>query len=123
MSQISDPESVLLCFEANAFLSQIIKFVWMFRTQSLVEIAQKADIVPSWAAGQCYVRVERREWFAYVDHAIFNRLCLEAVVGERVMASCCLQIDIRFPFVVVTTNNVVSGATGRAPGSAWFQSR
>ena len=34
-----------------------------------------------------------------------------------VMGSCCLEIDIRFPFAEATANVLVSGATGRMPGS------
>ena len=63
-------------------------FVWVFREQSLVEIAQKANVVPSLSVGQRYVCVERRQLpmrrFPYIDHAILDCLRLSTVVGERV---------------------------------------
>ena len=43
------------------------------------------------------------------------------IVGERVsrcVEQLCLKISIRFPFVVATTNVLVSDATGRAPRSS-----
>ena len=62
--------------------------VWVLREQSLVEIAEKVDVIPSLTAGQRYVCVKRRQLpirrFSYIDHAILDCLRLSTVVGERV---------------------------------------
>ena len=59
-------------------------------------------------------------------HAIFDRLCLGTVVGERVMASCCLQIDIRFRSWW-SPRTTLSAVPGSSPGNpvalVWVQHR
>ena len=52
---------------------------------------------------------------------MFDRLSVCTIVGERlrVMGSYCLEVDVRFLFAVVTTNTLVSGATGRMLSSSF----
>ena len=78
---------------------------------------RKADVIPSSGLSCVHQRASTAIlWqFAHVDHAIFDHLSLDMVVGECVcsvpVGSCCLETDVHFLFAVATMNVLVSDAT------------
>ena len=60
-------------------------------------------------------------WCAYVDHSIFNCLSFGTIVWYRCVAELCFELNVCFPFMVATTNVLVSGATRRTPGSSLIE--
>ena len=103
----------------NVLFSQV--FVCMPRQQSFVEITQKANY-PLARLQDSATYASNGTWRrANVYHARFDCLSSGTIFGERVsrcVEQLCLEISIRFPFVVATTNVLVSDATGRAPRSS-----
>ena len=92
---LSRSESVPLHFrlaveplEANVFLSKM--FVWMYVNSRSLKSRRRQMLSLPWLrhSATTYICVERRQLsirrFAFVHHAIFDRLSSGAVVGERV---------------------------------------